>query len=508
MSRQRQVLLIGLTKYGSVMIGKSGLYRILPTAIALSLVILLVAPAWGDGCFTIVVGKDASADGYVIMAHNEDDSPPQVVNHLKIPHISHRPGQKVKLLNGGEVDQVEETWEYIWSEMPGMLFSDSYLNQWGVCIASDRCPSREDNPDITNGGISYMLRRLVVERAKSSREGVKIAGELVERFGYDSSGRTYIICDPQEGWLFCAINGKHWLAQRVPDDEVAMVANSYTVHGVDLSDTLNFLGSSDVIEYSISRGWYDPEKDGSFDFASVYSDPFAASDSVNFCRQWGGLRHVSSDKIALNQELPFSVKPEQKLDAGAVMQILRDHFEGTDLYRYSHETGSPHERTFHSICNSTTQTSSVVQLRGDMPLDIGIVYWVCLGPPCTSFFIPFHFGITKFPDGFYTQEEMPSMEAYDERVESPFEADILQAFYTFSNFYHKIDDAYRDKIGRFQIELEEFEKNALALQKNVEQSAMELYTLDKSKAREILTNYSNGLYLSAMEAMNQVLSEK
>jgi len=100
------------------------------------------------------------------------------------------------------------------------------------------------------------------------------------------------------------------------------------------------------------------------------------------------------------------------------------------------------------------------------------------------------------------------MEAYDERVESPFEADILQAFYTFSNFYHKIDDAYRDKIGRFQIELEEFEKNALALQKNVEQSAMELYTLDKSKAREILTNYSNGLYLSAMEAMNQVLSEK
>ncbi|MGB2698064.1 MAG: C69 family dipeptidase [Candidatus Zixiibacteriota bacterium] len=471
--------------------------------------VFILAPAvLGDGCFSILVGKDVSADGYVIMAHNEDDSPPQMVNHRKIPRMKHQTGEKVQLINGGELDQVEETWAYIWSEMPGMTFSDSYINQWGVCVASNRCPSREDNPVITNGGISYMLRRLVAERAKSSREGVKIAGELVERFGYDSSGRTYIICDPEEGWIFCAINGKHWLAQRVPDDEVAMVANTYTVHDVDLSDTLNFLASSDIIEYSVSRGWYDPEKDGHFDFASVYSNPEAASDSVNFCRQWSGLRYVAVDPIPLSQELPFSVKPKQKLDVKAIMQILRDHFEGTDLYQYSPETGSPHKRIFHSICNTTTQTSFVVQFRGDMPSDIGIVYWLCLGPPCTSFFIPFHFGITKFPDGFFTEEEMPSMGSYKQRVDSPFEADILGAFFTFSNFHHKIDNSYRDKIGRLQAELEEFEKNALALQKTVEQSAMDLYTVDKSKAKKILTNYSNGLYLSAMEAMNRVLSEK
>lgn len=111
-------------------------------------------------------------------------------------------------------------------------------------------------------------------------------------------------------------------------------------------------------------------------------------------------------------------------------------------------------------------------------------------------------------DGFYTEAKMPSMEVYDERVESPFEADILQAFYTFSNFHNKIDNSYRDKIGRLQAELEEFEKNTLALQKSLEQTALKLYPVDKSKAREMLTNYSNGLYLSAMEAMNRVLSEK
>ena len=166
----------------------------------------------------------------------------------------------ITLRNGGQLEQVEQTWAYIWSEMPGLLFSDSYLNEWGVCVASNNCPSREDKPDLTDGGINYMLRRLVIERAKTSREGVRIAGELVQRFGYDASGRTYLIADPDEGWLFCAVNGKHWLAAKVPDDEVAMVANSYSVHEVDLADTVNFQASPDIIDYAISRRWYRPQR--------------------------------------------------------------------------------------------------------------------------------------------------------------------------------------------------------------------------------------------------------
>jgi dipeptidase len=85
-----------------------------------------------EGCFAVVVGKEASVDGYVIMAHNEDDDPPQIVNHYKVPRKKHASGKKVRLRNGGELNQVEETWSYIWSEMPGMLFSDGYINEWGV----------------------------------------------------------------------------------------------------------------------------------------------------------------------------------------------------------------------------------------------------------------------------------------------------------------------------------------------------------------------------------------
>lgn len=478
-------------------------------AIVFSLtVLLLTTSASGEECFTIVVGKNASADGYVIMAHNEDDDPPQIVNHYKIPRKKHEPGEKITLLNGGQLEETDVTWACIWSEMPGMLFSDSYINEWGVGIASDACPSREDNPEITDGGISFMLRRIVAQRAKTAREGVLLAGELAERFGYDASGRTYIICDPDEGWLFCAVNGKHWLAGRVPDDEVAMIANTYSVREVNLADEDHFLASDDIIDYAVSRGWYDLERDDPFDFAAVYADPQVALDSSNFCRQWGGLRHIAGESIPLSPQLPFSVVPREKLGVPEVMKILRDHYEGTGLYSTSRKTGSPHEGHHRPICISATQTGFVVQLRRNMPLDIGILYWVCLGPPCTSVFLPFHFGIERFPNGFAAAGGSPSESYYEEKVSSAFEVLPLEAFWTFSNFHDKVNDAYGSKAENIGMEIAHVESLALALQKPLEEAASRLYPEDKKTAIELLTNYSRGVYLSAMEAMAGVISKK
>ena len=476
------------------------------TAVFVLTFILLIPAAQCEGCFSIVVGKEASVDGYVIMGHNEDDTPPQIVNHHKIPRRKHSPGEKIKLINGGQLDQVEQTWAYIWSEMPGMLFSDSYINEWGVSITSDNCPSREDRPEITNGGIGYMLRRLVAERAKTAREGVLLAGRLVERFGYVDSGRTYVICDPDEGWLFCVVNGKHWLAKRVGDNEVAMVANTYTVREVDLSDRDNFLASSDIIKYAVSRGWYNPGENGPLDFAAVYANPESASSWSNFGRQWSGLRYVTAEPIPLGPELPFSVVPQQKVGVAEIMQILRHDYEGTkiqssSLLKSPQESGCP-------ICSGATQTSFVVQLRRNMPLDIGIVYWTCLSSPRTSFYVPFHFGISDFPAGFCSKSERPSKDFFERRVGSAFQADLLEAFWTFSNFRNKVHGASANIITLVKTQAEEIEKNAFATQKPLEEAACRLYTEDKTTAMQMLANYSNGIYLSALEAMDRVLSEK
>jgi dipeptidase len=482
----------------------AGILTVLVLFVLGTIFLLPAAPC--EGCFSIVAGKNASADGYVIMAHNEDDTIPQIVNHHKIPRRKHAPGDKVKLLNGGQLDQVEQTWSYIWSEMPGMLFSDSYINEWGVCITSDNCPSREDKPQITDGGIGYMLRRLVAERAKTAREGVLLAGRLVGRFGYIDSGRTYFICGPNEGWLFCVVNGKHWLAQRVGDDKVAMVANTFTVHQVDLSDRDNFLASKDIVKYAVSRGWYKPKEDGPFDFAGAYANPKSASSLSNFGRQWSGLSYVIAKPIPLGPNLPFSVVPKQKVDVAQIKKIMR-HDNDAKILQSSSLTKDM-DKSVCAICRGSTQTSFVVQLRRNMPLDIGIVYWVCLAPPRTSFYIPFHFGIPDFPAGFSSKSERPSIISYNEGVSSTFHADPLQAFWTFSNFYNKVHGASAKTIARVKAQAEQIEDNAISMQRPLEEAVCTLYPEDKATAMRILANYSDGLYLSSFEAMDKVLSEK
>ena len=457
-------------------------------------------------CYSIVVGKKASVDGCVIMAHNEDDGPPQIVNHNKIPREKHIAGEKVMLRNGGQVAQVGETWAYIWSEMPGMLFSDSYLNEWGVCVASDNCPSREDKPEISDGGIGYMLRRLVAERAVTARQGVQLAGRLVERFGYIDSGRTYIICDPDQGWLFCVVNGKHWMAQRVSDNEIAMVANTYTIRQVDLSDKDNFLASKDIIKYAVSRGWYNPKKDGPFDFAAVYSNPNSASNYSNFGRQWSGLNYVTSKAIKIDPKLPFSIVPKQKVSVADTMQILRHDYKGTVLEALS--THKSPQKTGTPICNDGTQTSFVAQLRKEKPLDIGLVYWMCLSSPRTSVYIPYHFGISEFPAGFSLESQKPSKDYFNKKLNSLFQVNPFEAFWMFSNFRNKVSDASVNTISKIKAAAVEIESNALTIQKPIEEAARRLYSKDKTTAIQILTNYSNGIYLSSIGAMQKILLEK
>lgn len=456
--------------------------------------ILLVPAVPCRACFSIIVGKNASVNGCVLVAHNEDDSPPQVVNHHKVSRRSHAPGAMVTLRNGGQVEQVGETWSYIWSEMPGMQFSDSYVNEWGVCVTSDNCPSREDQGELTDGGIGYMLRRLVAERARTARDGVRVAGELVERFGYVASGRTYIIADPDEGWLFCVIQGKHWLARRVGDDEVAMVANTFTVREVDLADTENVLVSKDIVTYASKRGWHKPDEDERFDFAAVYADPKSAAHPVNYGRQSIGLRYVAANPLAVGNTPPCAVVPSKSLGVADLIKVLRhngsrliDTVDGKEVRCDVSE----------AICRGSTQTSFVARLGREPVRDLGIVYWVCLSAPETSVFMPFCFGGVGFPAGFRGEAERPSQELFDQKVKAVFRPDTSQAFWTFSNFRHKAQAMSETAKAWVLSEAEKVEARAIRAIEARERT----YRLHPEKSRELLHALSTEVYLEALTIM-------
>lgn len=67
-------------------------------------------------CSTIIVGKNATTTGRVLVGHNEDDPGCMVQSHL-VPRMQHAEGETVRFADGTAViDQVPETCAYYWSE--------------------------------------------------------------------------------------------------------------------------------------------------------------------------------------------------------------------------------------------------------------------------------------------------------------------------------------------------------------------------------------------------------
>ena len=61
-------------------------------AISASIVLCFDLPL-AIGCFSVIVGSDASANGHVMLAHTEDFTPSQNINLLKVARDQPYPGE-------------------------------------------------------------------------------------------------------------------------------------------------------------------------------------------------------------------------------------------------------------------------------------------------------------------------------------------------------------------------------------------------------------------------------
>lgn len=460
----------------------------------LSLAVSLMASlAFGQeyNCYTILAGKDANVDGSVMMAHNEDDSGENIVNWYKVPAQGNTQGN-IKLKNGGELPQADSTFSFLWLEMPRQEFADSYMNEYGLTIASNACPSREDKPKLKDGGISYWLRRIMAQRAKTAREAVRIAGQIIEEYGYASSGRSYCIADPEEAWVLAVVHGKHWVAQRVPDDEVAIIPNYYTIQHIDLEDTARFMGSDDIVDYAKKRRWYRPRKDGKFNFREAYGQAESLEDINNIARHWMGLEIISGKEFSMNKPLPFSVKPAEILQLTDLMTLLENHYEGRKIK--DQKAANPHEQKIHPICAETNQYGFVAQLRTDMPADFAYVMWIAPRRPCIQPFVPWYYGVKEIPENF-------AMENAEKALKSHFHvpAGILRknpghAFYEYAQIAERMDAEYAKNIREIKPKKEKTQMQLLERARMLEKRLMNDAPDDTQRIKE-------GLFFFTLESL-------
>lgn len=445
-----------------------------------TLLIPFCLPASVWACYAVIVGRVASADGSVLVGHNEQNGGRRILNFRRIPRRRFDADAVVQLRRGGRLEQVPETWSFLWSENPGLEFSDAYVNEWGVAVASDSCPTREDDyealvarGEIRDGGIGYMLRRVVVERAKSAREGVFVAGALVERFGYVHSGRTYVIADAREAWLLAVTRGRRWVARRVPDDRVVILPNVHIIGEVDLSDTANFMAAPHLINYAVKRGWFDPAAGQSFNFRKVYG--VRPIDQPDPRRLRGRQLVMGQDSPeSSNHSLSFGVEPARKMTVAAVLEILRDTKGSVPL------------------CTPGTQEGTVFQLRVDMPAAIGCVYWRTTAAPYTSLLTPWYLGITSAPANYSrpaTVEQAVSLDHHFEPPVGTFDTDLTQAWWKFKRLQDLACEDFGNRIADIRSAQAAFEGSLIERQPAIERKARDLWRTDRDAARKYLTEY-------------------
>jgi dipeptidase len=454
-------------------------------------------------CTNFLVTKGASADGSTMITYSAD-------SHTLYGELYFRPARDYKA--GTMMDVVEwDTGKYL-GKIKQALHTYSVvgnMNEHQLAIGETTFGGREELVD-TTGIIDYgSLIYITLQRAKTAREAIKVMAELVNEYGYCSSGESMSISDPNEVWILEIVGkgignkGALWVAMRIPDGYISGHANQARITQFPLNDKENCMYDPNVIKYAREKGLFKGE-DKDFSFSDTYCPlDFGAA---RFCeaRVWCGFSRVNKDMEKyldyamgkdLKNRMPLWIKADRKLTVYDVMEMMRDHYEGTPMdmtqdigagpykcpYRWRPMTwkvdgiGYLHERAV-----STQQTGFVfvTQSRSWLADPIGGILWFGLDDTYSTVFMPMYCGITKVP------------ETMAEGYGSMMEFNDNSAFWVFNQVANFAYTRYSDIIPEVRTLQKELETKFITETKDIDKKAEELYKSSPKKATEFLTAYS------------------
>ncbi len=351
--------------------------------LALSMALLLV-PVSAFTCTNYLVTKGASVDGSTMITYAAD-------SHVLYGELYHWPaGEHAK---GTMMDVYEwDTGKYLGKiqQAPRTYNVVGNMNEFQVAIGETTYGGRPELVD-TTGIIDYgSLIYITLQRARSAREAIQIMAELVEEYGYYSSGESFSIADKDEVWYMELIGkgtnmtydrrsktntnankGAVWVALRIPDGYVSGHANQARITTFPLADgkyaitsnefdkinqpDIRTIYSHDVISFAREKGYYVGE-DKNFSFSDTYAP--VSFGGARFCeiRVWTMFNRITDGMDAhwdyvkgnikreeqfadgtpnpndyATNRMPLWVKPEKKISPNDMMMFMRDYLQDTEL---------------------------------------------------------------------------------------------------------------------------------------------------------------------------------
>lgn len=465
---------------------------------------VIFAVGQSNACTNILVTKGASTDGSSLISYAAD-------SHTLYGELYHWPaatyakGQMLKIYEWdtgkylGEIDQVEETYEVIGN-----------MNEHGLAIGETTFGGRKECVD-TLGIMDYgSLIYVTLQRAKTAKEAIKVMTELVEDYGYYSSGESFSIADAEEVWIMEMMGkggkekGAVWVAQRIPDGYVSAHANQARIRYIDFNNKANCRYSKDVISFAREMDWFNG-KNADFSFSDVYAP--VDFGGIRFCdaRAWSFMNfsnpNLAKDYVDyatgknFENRMPLYWEPSRKLSYRDVQSIMRDHYEGTPLDMTADIGAGPFKNPYRwrpltwkvdsteyfnerAIATQQTGFSFVAQLRAETPSPLSGILWFGVDDASSSVYVPIYAGTREIPNCF--KQGNGDMLTY-----SP-----TAAFWVFnqvSNMAYTRYNYIMEDVKKAQKRLEDSYESYIPL---IDKKAAELYAESPEKAIEFVTRFS------------------
>lgn len=467
---------------------------------------MLLASSGAFACSNLIVGKKASVDGSVMVSYNADDY--GMFGHLcHYPAGTHPKGTMRQIYDWdsgvyhGEIEEAPVTYNVIGN-----------INEFQLSIGETTYGGREEMVDST-GILDYgSLIYVTLQRAKTAREAISVMTSLVEKYGYNSEGETFSICDPNEAWIMemqgtgAGSKGVVWVAMRIPDDAICAHANQSRIGKFNMKDKKNVLYSKNVISYARKMGWFNG-KDSDFSWKNTYAFPDFSGRRFCDARVWSFFNHYADDfdrylpwalgKDKDAEDMPLWIVPNRKLSVADVENGMRDHYEGTALALDTTSIGGgvyemPYRPTpltftvdgkqyFNERPISTQQTAFtfVSQLRSWLPREIGGVLWFGNDDANMVAYTPVYCGNTVQPACYNTKGADAVTFSSD------------NAFWLCNMVSNMVYPRYSQLFPELKAVRDSLETIYFANQTSIEKQAADLYKTDKAAALKLLNNYSN-----------------
>ena len=393
-------------------------------------------------CTTILVGKNASYDGSTLVARNEDSSNGVFEpKRMRVVHPDEQPLAYMSVLSRLTVELPDNPMRYtsvpdvvpghgIWAEAGfnelnvGMSATETLTTNERVRGADplvDYVPAKGNEGEdgyvpAQPGGLGEEdMVTLVLPYAKSARDGVRILGDLLERYGtYENNGIAF--SDVDEIWWLETIGGHHWIAKRVPDDAYVTMPNQLGIDSFDLDDAEG--AQADHMCSADLRAWMAEwhldltlgvDGDGPaaiFNPREAFGSHSDSDHVYNTPRGWYMLRYFNPNTFAWDgpdadftprsDDLPWCMVPEKKITPEDVKYVLSSHYQGTPYDPYA--ATASEKGIYRPIGVNRNDFMALLQMRPDVPEDFRAVEWLAFASNAFNTMVPFYANVDTTPE--------------------------------------------------------------------------------------------------------------